>query len=74
MLVVKNPPGNARDIRDAVPIPGSRRSSGGGHGNPLHYSGLENPTDRGARWATVLRVGKRQDRSNLAGMHTYMDL
>ena len=37
-LVVKNPPANAGDTRDAGLIPGSGRSSGGGHGNPLHYS------------------------------------
>ena len=47
---------------------------GGGRGNPLHYSCLENPMDRGAQWATVLWVAKRQNRSNLAGMHTCMDL
>ena len=46
-LVVKNPPVNARDT-DAGSIPGSGRSSGGGHGNPLQYSSLENPMDRGA--------------------------
>ena len=41
-LVVKNPPVNAGDIRKARPIPGSGRSPGGGHGNPLQYSCLEN--------------------------------
>ena len=51
--MVKNPPANARDIREAGLIPGSERSPGGGHGNPLHYSVLENPIDRGAWWATV---------------------
>ena len=39
-------------------IPGSGRSPGGGHGNPLQYSCLENPTDRGAWWATVHGVAK----------------
>ena len=39
-------------------IPGSERSPGGGHGNPLQYSCLENPTDRGALQATVHRVAK----------------
>ena len=39
-------------------IPGSGRSLGGGHGNPLQYSCLENPMDRGAWWATVHRVAK----------------
>ena len=38
---------------DLGSIPGSRRSPGGGHGNPLHYSCLESSMDRGARWATV---------------------
>ena len=48
-LVVKNPPVNARDIRDSVSIPGSGRSPGVGHGNALHYSCLINSIDRGAR-------------------------
>ena len=43
--VVKNPPAKARDVRDAGPIPGSGRSPGGGNGNPLQYSCLENPMD-----------------------------
>ena len=47
-LVVKNPPANARDVRDTGLIPELGRSPGGGHGNPLHYFCLENPTDRGA--------------------------
>ena len=53
MLVVKNLPDNAGNIRDVDSIPGSGRSPGGGHGNPLQYSCLENPMDRGAWWATV---------------------
>ena len=48
MLVVKNPPANAGDIRDLGLIPGLGRSFGGGHGGPLQYSCLENPVDRGA--------------------------
>ena len=52
-LVVKNPPANGGDIRDMGSIPGFARSPGGGHGNPLHYSCLENPMDRGAWWVTV---------------------
>ena len=55
-LVVKNPPANAGDIRDVSLIPGLGRSPGGGHGNPHQYSCLENPMDKGAWWATVLRV------------------
>ena len=43
VLAVKNPPANAGDIRDMDLIPGSGRSPGGGHGNPLQYSCLENP-------------------------------
>ena len=45
-----------QDVRDDGSIPGSRRSPGGGHGNPLQYSCLENPMDRGPWWATVHRV------------------
>ena len=52
-LVVKNPPANIGDIGDAGSIPGLGRSPGEGHGNPLHYSYLENPIDRGAWQATV---------------------
>ena len=59
-LVIKNPPANAGDIRDVGLIPGSGRSLGGGHSNPLQYSCLENPMDRGAWWATVHGVTKRQ--------------
>ena len=59
-LVVKNLPANARDIRDSGLIPGSGRSPGGGHGNPLQYSCLENLMDREAWWATVHRVAKSQ--------------
>ena len=44
--VVKNPPANAGDLRDMGSIPGSGRSPGGGHGNTLQYSFLENPMDR----------------------------
>ena len=47
-LVVKNPPANAGDMRNVGLIPGSGRSPAGGHGNPLQYSCLENPMDRGA--------------------------
>ena len=59
-LVVKNPPANAGDIRDVGLILGLGRSPGGEHGNPLQYCCLENPMDRGAWWATVLRVAKSQ--------------
>ena len=46
--VVKNPPDNAGDLRDAGSIPGLGRSPGGGHGNKLEYSCLEDPMDKGA--------------------------
>ena len=58
VLVVKNLPANAGDVRDLGLIPGSGRFPGGGHGNPLQYSCLENPLDRGAYRATVHRVSK----------------
>ena len=56
--MVKNLPANAGDIRDTDSIPGSERSPGGGHGNPLRYSCLEQPMDRGAWQATVHRVAE----------------
>ena len=55
-LVVKSPPAKAGDLRDAGSIPGSGRSPGGGHSNPLHYPCLENPMNGGAWWAAVHRV------------------
>ena len=59
-LVVKNPPANAGDARDEGSIPGSGRFPGGGNGNPLQYSYLGNPKDRGAWWATVYGSAKSQ--------------
>ena len=50
------PGGSICNTRDAGSIPGSGRSPGGRHGNPLQYSGLEKSMDRGAWWATVWRV------------------
>ena len=55
-LAVKNPPVNAGDLGDPGSISGSGRSPGGGNGDPLQYSHLENPMDRGAWRATVHRV------------------
>ena len=55
-LVVKNLPVNAGDARDMGAIPGLGRFPGGGNSNPLQYSCLENPMDRGAWRATVHRV------------------
>ena len=61
-LVVKSLPANAGGVRDVGSIPGSGRSPGGGHGNLLHYSCLENHMDRGAWRATVHGVTKSQTR------------
>ena len=58
VLVVKNPPVNAGDMRDVYLITGSGRSPGGGHDNPLLYSCLENPMDIGVWWPTVHRVSQ----------------
>ena len=52
-ISIKNPSANAGDVRDVSSIPGSGRSPGEGRGNPLQYSCLENPMDRGVWWATV---------------------
>ena len=56
--MVKNLPANAGAVRDLGSIPRLGRSPGGGHGNPLQYSCLENPMDRGAWQATVHGVAK----------------
>ena len=66
-MVVKNPPANTGDVRDAGPFPGSGRSSGREYGNPLQYSCLENPTDRGAWRATVHGAAKRRIAQYLSG-------
>ena len=58
VLSVKNLPAIAGDIKDVGLIPGLGRFFGGGHGNPLQYSYLENPMDRGAWQAIVYRVAK----------------
>ena len=58
VLVVKNPLVNAGDLTDKGSIPGSGRSPGEGNGNPLQYSCLENPIDRGAWQATVHGVAE----------------
>ena len=60
ILMVKNLPANAEDIRNMGSTPGLGRSSGGGHGNPLWYSCLENPMNRGAWRVTVHEVTKSQ--------------
>ena len=62
--MVKNPPANAEDIRDASSI------TGGGNGNALQYSCLENPMDRGAWWAVVHGVTKSWARQPPPHPHT----
>ena len=57
-LVVKTLTANAGDIRDVGLIPRLGRCPGGGHGNPLQYSCLENSMDRGTWWAAVHEVAK----------------
>ena len=59
--MVKNPPAIAGDMRDSISIPGSGKSPGGGHGNPLQHSCLENAKDRGAWRAKIHRVAKELD-------------
>ena len=68
-LVVRKLPASAGDIRDLGSIPGSGRFPGGGHGNPLQYSCLENPMDRGAWQATVHRVAKIWTQLKQLSMH-----
>ena len=69
-LVIKNPPANARDIRDVGSIPGSGRPRGGGHGNPLQYSYLENSMDRGVWHAIVHRVTKSRTQLKRLSTHS----
>ena len=70
VLVVKNLPASARDLRDLGLIPGLGRSPEGGHGNPLQFSCLENPMDRGASWATAHRVAHSWRQLKRLSMHT----
>ena len=72
--MVKNPPANVGDIRDGSLIPGSGRSAGGGHGNPLQYSCLENPMDRGAWQATAHGVAKNQTQLKRLSRHAHKTL
>ena len=71
VLVVKNPPAHAGDTRDVDVIPGSARSPGGGNGNPLQYSCLENSMDGGAWQATVHEVSKSWTQVSIAHRTTY---
>ena len=63
-LVVNSPPANAEDVREASSITRLGRSPGGGNGNPLQYSCLEDPLDRGTWRATVDSVAKNQKRQS----------
>ena len=69
VLMVKNPPANAGDLRDAGSIPGLGRSPGGRHGSQLRYFYLENPLDRGTRWATVYGFAKSQTQLKWLSVH-----
>ena len=68
--MVRNLPTNAGDIGDMGAVPGLGGSSGGGRGNPLQYSCLENPIDSEAWWATVHRVARSQTPLKRLSMHT----
>ena len=68
--VIKNPPANAGDARDTGSVPGSGRSPGGGHGNPLQYSCLENLMDKGAWRTTVHGVAKSRILLKRLNVHT----
>ena len=61
VLVVKNSPANGGDVKDMGLILGSGRAPGGEHGNPLQYSCLENPMDRGAWWTMVHSIKNESD-------------
>ena len=67
--MVKDPPVNAGDRRDVGSIPGWGRSPGGGHSNPLQYSCLENPLERGAWWAISHSVAESWTRLKGLSMH-----
>ena len=71
-LLVKNLLAHAGDTRDVGSIPGEGRSPGGEHGNPLWYSCMENPRDRGAWQAIVHRVAECWTQLKLLGTHTCM--
>ena len=70
MLMVKNLPADAGDKKDLVSILVVGRSPGGGNGNPLRYSFLENSMDRGAWWATAYEVTKKSQMQLSTHAHT----
>ena len=71
VLVVRNLPANAEDARDAGLIPGSERSPGGGNGNPLQCSCLENPMDRGA-WQAVVQGVAESENTHLPDLEEFI--
>ena len=74
VLVIKNLPATSEDVRDIGSIPGSGRFPGGKHLNPLQYSYLENPMDRGAWGDTVHGVAKSWTQLKRLGTHTQLTL
>ena len=70
--MAKNPPVSVGAARDALLIPGSRRSPGGGNGNPLQYSCLENSMSRGAWPATVYRAAESWKRLSTAKRKSFI--
>ena len=74
VLVVKNSPTNAGDIKDASSIPALGRSQGGEHDNPLLCSCLENPMDRGAWGTTVHNIAKSWTRLKQLSVHACMHI
>ena len=71
--MVKNLPASSGDVKDTGSIPGLGRFPGEGHGDPLQYSCLKNPMDRGAWWATVHGVTKSQTRLKRLSMHAHVE-
>ena len=74
VLVVKSLPAKAGDMRDTGLVAGLGRFPGGGNSNPLQYSCLENPMNRGARKVAVHMVTKSQTRLKQVSMHGYWKL
>ena len=68
-LVIKNPPTNAGDVRDAGSMPGSGRSPGEGNGNPPQYSCLGTSMERGA-WRAIVHALKESDMTEQLSTHT----
>ena len=66
--MVNNSPDKSENTGDIGLISGSGSSLGEGNGNPLHYSCLENPMNRGVRWATVLVAAKRHEHDELMSL------